>query len=139
MDLWKIFLINLIAVILTIGIYVYLSICLQAIGDRASAEHTWMAWVPVAHVYLMCRIVGASPWTMLLLLVPLVNIGYFCLLWMDISRNLGRPPWWGLMIFVPLANLILPGFLAFTEAEPEISLHKIARRPPCRQGYYYKR
>lgn len=120
MSLTEVFLINLVAVILTIGIYVYLSICLQAIGDRESVEHTWMAWIPVAHVFLMCRMVGASPWTMLLLCVPLVNIGYYGLLWMDVSRDMGRPSWWGLLIFVPVANLVVPGFLAFAETQREV-------------------
>lgn len=120
MELLTIFLVNLVAAILTIGVYVYLSICLQVIGDRESVEHTWMAWIPVAHVFLMCRMVGASPWTMLLLLIPFVNLGYYALLWMDVSRDMGRPSWWGMLIFMPVANLVVPGFLAFTEAERDI-------------------
>lgn len=74
MDLWTIFLINLVAVMVAIGSYVYLAICLQAIADKESTEHTWMAWVPVVSVYMMYRMTGASPWTMLLLLYSFLSI-----------------------------------------------------------------
>lgn len=135
MDLLEIFLINLVAFTVVIGSYVYLSFCMQVIGDKESTEHTWMAWVPIAHVYLMCRMVGASPWTMLLLLVPVVNIGYYALLWMDIARDMGRPSWWGLLIFVPVANLIVPGFLAFAEAEKEIPVLERVPDRHVHQGF----
>lgn len=128
MDLWTVFLINLVLMVLIIGSYVYFSLCLMAIADKESAEGAWMAWIPIAHVYLMCRMVGASPWTMLLLLVPVVNIGYYGLLWIDVSRDLGRPGWWGAMIFVPVANLIIPGFLAFADAKKEIP---VLETPPA--------
>lgn len=109
-------------------IYIYSAICLQIIAKKTDTQYGWLAWIPIANIFLMCNIGGVSyKWLLpiLLIFVPVINVlgslysifltGY---LWYMIAIARGKPGWIGILIFVPiLGTFIVPGYLAFSKKE----------------------
>ena len=41
-------------------VYFWLALCLYMIANKTKTPDTWLAWIPIADIYLMCKIVGRS-------------------------------------------------------------------------------
>ena len=100
--------------IISIAIYVYLAICLQTIARKTGTEHGWLAWIPIANAYLMCKVAGKPGWWLLLFFIPIVNIVIMVIVWMGIAEARDKKGWLGILMIVPIANLVIPGYLAFS-------------------------
>jgi len=100
--------------IITIAFYVYMAVCLQTIARKTGTEHGWLAWIPIANVYLMCKVAGKPGWWLLLFFIPIVNIVFMVIVWMGIAEARDKKGWLGILMIVPIANLIIPGYLAFS-------------------------
>ena len=100
--------------IISIAVYVYLAICLQTIARKTGTEHGWLAWIPIANAYLMCKVAGKPGWWLLLFFIPIVNIVFMVIVWMGIAEARDKKGWLGILMIVPIANLIVPGYLAFS-------------------------
>lgn len=107
---------NIFTLVIYVAVYIYLAYCLMAIAGKLDVPNGWLAFIPIANIYLMCKMIGLSGWYLLLGLVPFVNIVFFVYLWWKISERRERPGWYGILMLVPIANLIIPGVLAFSEA-----------------------
>ena len=96
-------------------IYVYTSYSLMVMAQKTGTEGGWMAWVPIANMYLMCNIAQKPAWWLLImLLVPIANAVFTILVWMAIAERLGKPSWIVILgVFVPPVGILLPGYLAF--------------------------
>lgn len=100
--------------------YVYGALALMAIAKRTNTENPWLAWIPVANIYLMTKIAGIHPaWTLVILLplIPLVGslaimivMVYF---WWKIAEVRNKPGWWGILMLVPIVNFVIMGILAW--------------------------
>lgn len=101
--------------IIPIAIYAYLSFALHTIAKKTSTPNEWLAWIPIASFYLMCKVAGKPGWWTILLLVPLVQIVFLAIVWADIAKRRNKPAWVGVLFIVPVANLIVPGVLAFSD------------------------
>lgn len=95
--------------------YVYMSLALQTIADKTHTANSWLAWIPIANLFLMLSVAKKPMWWFLLFLVPLVNIVIAIMVWMAVAEARGKPNWWGILMIVPLANLIVPGYLAWAD------------------------
>ena len=93
-------------------LYVYFAICLATIARKTGTPNTWMAWIPLLNMLLVCRVAKKPGWWILLLLVPLINIAVGIVLWMEVARARGKSPVLGVLILVPLVNLVVPAMLA---------------------------
>ena len=98
-----------------LAIYVFYAICLQLIAKKTNTPNGWLAWIPIANIYLMCEIAKNPWWWLLLSLVPLVNIVIMIILFMEIAKARGKPGWLGILMIIPLVNFIALGYLAFTK------------------------
>ena len=109
--------IGIIFVALLFGLvaYVYLSLALQTIATKTSTANAWLAWIPIANLFLMLSIAKKPMWWFLLFLVPLVNIVIAIMVWMAMAEARGKPSWWGILTIVPVANLVVPGVLAWSD------------------------
>lgn len=65
---------NLFSVIIFIAFYVYFSYSLQVIADKTNTEDSWMAWVPIVNLYLLCRISGKPGCVGILWVIPVVGV-----------------------------------------------------------------
>lgn len=106
---------NLFNLVVFLIIYVYLAYSLQVIADKTETENSWLAWIPIANIYLMCRIAGKPGWWFILFLIPVVNIVIGIIVLMKIAELRGKPSWVGILWILPLVGLIIPGYLAFSD------------------------
>jgi len=102
-------------IIFGIIIYLWMAICLQKIAERTGTLNGWLAWIPVANIYLMCMIAGKAWWWLLLCLIPYVNIIFTIMLWCRVAEARGKPAWWGVLMLIPVVNFVIPGILAFSQ------------------------
>jgi hypothetical protein len=102
-------------IIIWLAVYVYMSYSLQTIAVKTNTANGWLAWIPVANLYLMCKTAGKPGWWLVLFIIPLVNIVITVIVWMEIAKARGKEGWLGLLMLVPLVNLVIPGYLAFSE------------------------
>lgn len=101
--------------IIVVAAYVYTSLALQTIANKTNTANAWLAWIPIANVFLMLQIAKKPIWWIILCLIPLVNIIILIVIWMGIAEARGKPSWWGILMIVPLVNLIVPGYLAWVD------------------------
>jgi|SRR5208337_2213254 len=97
------------------ALYVYTSLALQTIAKKTNTENGWLAWIPIANIFLMLNISKKPLWWFILCLIPLVDIVVIIIVWMAIAEARGKPSWWGILLIVPVVNLIVPGYLAWAE------------------------
>jgi uncharacterized membrane protein YhaH (DUF805 family) len=100
--------------LLMLIVYIYLAICLQKLAKKTNTPNGWLAWIPIANVFLLIQIAQKPLWWFILLLIPLVNIIIAIILWMKIAERVDRPNWLGILMIVPVIGIIIPGYLAFS-------------------------
>ena len=98
-----------------VGMYVYISLALQAIATKTGTANEWLAWIPVANIFLMLSVAKKPMWWFILFLIPGVSLVMLVLVWMAIAEVRGKPNWWGILMIVPLANFVVPGYLAWAD------------------------
>lgn len=111
-------------IILAILIYIYTAWALMDIAKRLKTKNAWLAWIPIANVYLMAKMAKKSPWPLWLLLLwipallifvsPVIGwiffvlaiigtiiFGIFQYIWIwKICEARGRPGWWAILSLV---------------------------------------
>ena len=105
-----------------LAFYVYSAICLQIIAKKTDQGPYWFAWVPIANLFLSCKIAGLKyVWLLILfsLLIPVIGsicvAAFFAYLWYRIAIALNKPGWIGALTIIPIANLVIIGYLAFSK------------------------
>lgn len=101
--------------VLFVVLYVYLALAVQTIATKTNTENAWLAWVPIANLFLLLNIAKKPVWWLILLFIPLVSIVVAILVWMAVAEARGKPNWWGILLIVPLVGLIVPGYLAWSD------------------------
>ena len=96
--------------------YVWFALCLHTIANKTGAPNGWLAWLPIANLYLMCQVAGRSGWWTVLFFIPLLNLIIAIIVWVGIAEARGKPAWLGILMIIPVINLIVPGILAFSES-----------------------
>lgn len=112
-------------IILTLVLYVYYALALMKIAQKNNTPNAWLAWIPIANLYLMTQIAQVPWWTFLVAFVawipligPIALLGVTIWWWLKIAERMKKPNWWGIMIaLVPIANLIFLGMLAWGKNE----------------------
>jgi hypothetical protein len=95
-----------------VAMYVYMALALQTIAKKTNTENPWLAWIPIANLFLMVNIARKPLVWVLLLFIPIVGV---ILVWMPIAEARGKPSWWGILAAIPPVNLIVPGYLAWAD------------------------
>ena len=106
---------------LSIASYVFFAVCLQIIANKTNTERGWLAWIPIANVYLMCKVAEKPWWWLLLCFIPIANVVFMVILWMNIAEARDKKRWLGILMIVPIANYVVPGYLAFSGGATRIS------------------
>lgn len=102
--------------ILFLVFYIYFSLTLMKTAKRLNVENAWLAWIPIANVYLMLKIAKMNPLFLLLLLgmiIPFVgflfSIGFLIVITMaqwKICEARQKPGWWALLSLIPLFGIV---------------------------------
>jgi Family of unknown function (DUF5684) len=96
-------------------IYGYVALALMTIATKTNTPNGWLAWIPIANIFLMFNIAGKPAWWFILILIPLVNIVIAIIVWMAIAEARHKPNWLGILMIVPVINIIVPGYLAWSD------------------------
>jgi len=102
-------------VVVCLAGYVYMALALQTIATKTSTENAWLAWIPIANIFLMLSVAKKPLWWFVLFLVPVVNIVIAIMVWMAVAEARHKPNWWGILTVVPGVNLVVPGYLAWSD------------------------
>lgn len=107
-------------IIITIAVYIYFAFALMTIAQKTKTKNAWLAWIPIANVYLMIQIAKLNWWwifALLLSFIPIVGslalTGLMAWWWWRIAEIKKRPGWWGILMIIPIVNLIIIGILAW--------------------------
>ena len=90
------------------------------LAKKTNTPNAWLAWIPIAHYYLLCKIGQKPGWWMLLILLPILGLIFFVLAWMGICYVRQRPTWLGLLIVMPCVNVVLPWYLALSDEKSTV-------------------
>jgi hypothetical protein len=97
------------------AVYVYFALALQTIATKTNTPNGWMAWIPIANIFLALNIAQKPGWWFILFLIPLVGVIMGIIVFMAIAERRGKPSWWGILLIVPVVGLIVPGYLAWSD------------------------
>src|SRR6266436_5249243 len=64
----------LFVVVFGLAAYVYMSLALQTIATKTGTANEWLAWIPIANIFLVLSVAKKPMWWFLLFLIPLVNV-----------------------------------------------------------------
>ncbi len=105
----------LFVVVFGLAMYIYTALALQTIATKTGTANEWLAWIPIANLFLMLSIAKKPMWWFILLLIPLMGAVMAIIVWMAIAEARGKPSWWGILLIVPVANFVVPGYLAWAD------------------------
>lgn len=107
---------SFIIMILGIAIYLFSSYCFYNIYKRLKEPNAWFAWVPILNNWIMYKAGNQSPWWIIGLFIPFVNIVavvFSVIAFVNIIKKLGKNPWLILLTFIPIVNFIILYNFAF--------------------------
>jgi uncharacterized membrane protein YhaH (DUF805 family) len=85
------------------------------IADKLEIPNSWLAWIPIAQIWVMVRAAGKPGWWLILFFIPLVNFVIGLIVLFTIPTSLGKSSLYGLLPFIPVLGVFLYfGLLAFT-------------------------
>ena len=111
-------------VFLVVGLafYVYYALALMTIARKTGVEPAWLAWIPIANLYLMWKISETPGWSWLLIIGGIIPfVGGVLLLagmlwwWWKISERRGHAGWLAIGLAIPLVNVVVPGVIAWMD------------------------
>jgi hypothetical protein len=108
------------AILFTLGFYIFAAFALMAIAKKTKTKNSWMAWIPIANLYLVTQMAKLNGlWTLILLawFVPavggLIVAGVGIWMFWRIAERIKMPGWTSLLLIVPIVNLIVLGIYAW--------------------------
>ncbi len=99
--------------------YIWTALCLHIIANKTGTPNGWLAWIPIANIYLMCKVANKPGWWTILFFIPLVNIVIGITVWMGIAEARNQPSWLGILMIIPIVNFLILGILAFTSGRED--------------------
>lgn len=101
-------------------VYLYTAFALMTIAKRTKTKNEWLAFIPIANIYLITQIANLPAWYTLVVLLPIIPflgtlaciiaMGY--IFW-KMAERLKRPNWWGILLLVPFVNFVIIGIMAW--------------------------
>jgi len=88
--------------------YVYGGLTMMTIANKLGEKNSWLAWIPIANIYLITKMGGFTGWMFLLFFIPFVNFVFGIVLMMKIAERRGFPNWLGLLVLVPIYVTLVP-------------------------------
>lgn len=101
------------------GIYAYVAYSIQLISRKTNIPKGWLAWIPIANIFLLLKIARKPNWWFILLLIPLVDIVIIAKVWMAVSLAVNKQSWLGILMLIPGVNFFIIGYLAFSQSSQE--------------------
>lgn len=84
----------------TVGVYVYLALCLYKMAEKTATPNAWLAWIPILSIFTTLGVAKKPYWWFILFLIPIVNIVIGIVVTIAMVQSLGRPKSWGITLVV---------------------------------------
>ena len=133
-----------VVVLILLAFYVFLALALMRIGNKLRYEYSWLAWIPIANIFMVASLAGLPAWVPAVLVVGLVIpfLNYivascwaafviYCVL--QIAKKLGKPDYYCALMYVPLLNLWVMYDMAWG-AQPVTAQTTTTWEPPAGQA-----
>lgn len=109
------------AIFIALAIYIYTAWALMVVAQKTNTQNAWLAWIPIANLYLMTQISKTPWWSFLIVLfagfIPIigwmVSLAITAWWWWIISERRKMPGWLGILMIIPLVNLVVIGYIAW--------------------------
>ena len=103
---------------LPLVLYVIYTLPLFLIAWKSEHPLSWLAFVPLGNLWLMCDMTDLPLVYILWVVVPIVGVSIFQgVVWWNLSENTNKPGWLGLLMVLPLVNLGVGYYIAVVEPE----------------------
>jgi hypothetical protein len=90
-------------IIIAIALYIYIALVWSTIAKKLGYDKPWLAWIPIANLFLL-PILAKKHWAWgFIFLVPIVNIVFFIIWTWNIFEQRKYPGWLSL---VPIAAMM---------------------------------
>jgi hypothetical protein len=86
--------------LVSIAVYILTAIPLQKIANRKGLTG-WLAWIPIVNLVLYIKIAQKPIWWIALLLIPIANIVFLVIIYINFFKNIGQSPAWTWAILFP--------------------------------------
>src|ERR1035437_3008981 len=108
---------GLVLVILLIsrGLDVFFCFCAKRICEKCGVNPGVLIWIPIVQLVPLLQVAKMPVWTIILFLVPIINLIVAIMMWVKICQARGKSGWLVILLIVPIANLIFLPYLAFSE------------------------
>lgn len=107
--------------IIYLAIYIYVALALMALAKKTQTQKAWLAFIPIANLYLMAKMAQMHWWPILLIIgfiIPFLNfvlalvLTVYTVIWFwKIFTRVGRPGWWAIFSIIPFVNVVFLVFL----------------------------
>ncbi len=141
------FLIFFIILAFIVVFYVLAAWLLYRIGKKVRYDKCWLAWVPIANLYMMVDLSNRETmsWFLIILLVNfvpcvgwIVSVVMMIMVWMDICEKFGKDSWLAILYIIPIANFVMMYIIGSGEPrefwQPQRAFAAAPGYPP-QQGY----
>jgi len=100
--------------------YIYTALALMTIAQKTKTKNPWLAWIPIANLYLMTQIGKVPWWTILFLILAfipflgmIIAIALTIFWWWKIAEARKMEGWLGVLTVVPIVNWVVIGMIAW--------------------------
>lgn len=98
-----------------IAVYIFTAIPIFVTAYKSQHPYSWLAFVPLANLWLMLDMADKSVFWIVLFFIPYVQFIAYALVWMAIAENTNKPSWLGILMVIPVVNLAVAYYMAFYE------------------------
>lgn len=101
--------------IIGLAAYAFSSYCLYVMFQKLNQPNAWFAWVPILSSWGILKAGDQSPWWIIGLFIPIVNLGaiiFLIIAFVTMIKKLGKNPWFILLMIIPLANFAVMYYFA---------------------------
>ena len=113
-----------------LALHIYKAIVLMVVAKKTNTPNGWLAFIPVAHLFLKTQIAKVH-WAFMFIPIAAFALGYVpvvgpLIFWATlfiwngfifwkICEARGKPGWWGILMVIPLINLVMLALLAWQD------------------------
>jgi len=95
--------------------YLFVCFCFKVICQKCGKDPGAIIWVPLLHFVPLIELAGFPVWTVILLIVPGINLIMSILLWAGVCKARGKSMLLVLLMHIPVVHLFFLPYLAFSE------------------------
>ncbi len=126
----------IISVLISVAIYIFLSLAFASMGKKAGLNHPNLAWIPGLGPFIVAFQASQMHWWPWILLIAYFTINIelaavqiisgiallvflvYSVIWdWKLFEAIKRPGWWAILLLIPIVNLVIMAVAAWGKSE----------------------